>query len=137
MNTLSDYAENLVLKWLLSAAAATRPTAWYVALFTAAPGETGGGTEVATGAYARQAIAFTVSGSAPSQAANNAQIEFPTATAGWGTISHVGIFDASTGGNMLAYGEVLNPITGLADPQEILTGNIFRFNTGDVVITLD
>lgn len=137
MNTLSDFAENLILKWLLSAAAATRPTAWYIALFTAAPGETGGGTEVTGGSYARQSVAFTVSGTAPSQGVNSAQIEFPTATANWGTVSHMALMDASSGGNMLAYGEVLNPVTGVADPQAINTGNIFRLNASDVVITLE
>jgi hypothetical protein len=135
--SLSNFAEALVLDWLLTTGAATRPTAWYLALFTADPGEASGGTEVTGGAYARKAVTFTRSGTAPTQAANNANIEFDTATANWGTISHAAVFDASTGGNMLAYGEVLNPVTGLADPQAINTGNIFRYNSGDFKVTQD
>ena len=137
-NTLTNHAEDLVLKWLLTAGAVTRPTTWYVALFTSDPTETGAaGTEVSGGSYARQSISFSVSGTAPTLATNSAQVEFPTATANWGTISHAAIFDASSGGNCIAYGEVLNPVSGLADPQTINTGNIFRFNAGDVDITLD
>ena len=37
MSSFSDYTENLVLNWLFTGNSATRPTAWYVGLFTAAP----------------------------------------------------------------------------------------------------
>ena len=79
----------------------------FVALFTAAPGEGGGGTEVATGAYARQSVAFT----APTAGAgdNSADITFPVATADWGTITHWALFDASTAGNMIVYGPLGDP----------------------------
>ena len=61
MSCLSDYAENLVLTWLLTATAATRPSAWYVALHTGDPGETGASNEVVVGTdadYVRKAITF-------------------------------------------------------------------------------
>jgi len=58
MAALSDYAEKLLLDWAMTTGSATRPTAWYVALYTAAPSDSGGGTEVSTGGYARQAVTF-------------------------------------------------------------------------------
>jgi hypothetical protein len=128
--SLTNTYEDHLLKYLLSATALTRPTTWYVALFTAAPGETGGGTEVTGGSYARQVIAFTFSGTSPTQAANTSQIDFPTATANWGTITHAAIFDAVSGGNMLWYG-------ALASSKVINTGDIFRFAAGALVLTLD
>jgi hypothetical protein len=135
--SLVNTAEALALDWLFTAAVVTRPTAWYVALFTVAPTEAAGGTEVTGGAYVRMPVTFTRSGTAPTQVANNANIEWPTATANWGTIVYAAVFDAPTGGNMLPYGDVLNPITSVADPQTINTGNIFRFNAGDLVVTCD
>lgn len=137
--SLTNTAEAMVLDWLFTTATVSpvRPTTWYVALFTTTPGEAAGGTEVTGGAYVRMAITFTRSGTAPTQVANNANIEYPTATANWGTITGAAIFDASVSGNNLAYGDILNPITGLADPQAINTGNIFRFNADDLLVTCD
>ena len=127
--SFSNKAETLVLNWLLTASSATRPTAWYLALYTAAPGEAGGGTEVTTvgTAYARQSAAFTVSGNT---ASNTSAIEFPTATATYGTVSHVGVFDAVTGGNLIAY-------AALTTSKVIDTGDVLRVPAGDLDITLD
>jgi len=119
--------ETRVLEWLLTTGSPTRPTAWYVGLFTAAPGETGGGTEVSGGSYAREAATFTVSGDT---ASNSGAIEFPTATASWGTITHVAIFDASTSGNMIAY-------ASLAASKTIDSGDVLRIPDGDLDVTLD
>ena len=105
----------------------TRPTAWYVGLFTAAPGEAGGGTEVSGGSYAREAVTFTVSGDT---ASNSAAVEFPTATGTWGTITHLAVFDASTGGNQIAY-------AALTASKAIGTGDILRISTGELDITLN
>jgi len=127
--SFSNTAETLVLNWLLTGGAATRPTAWYLALYTAAPGEAGGGTEVTTvgTAYARQSAAFTVSGNT---ASNSAAIEFPAATASYGTVSHCGVFDAVTGGNLIAY-------AALTTAKIIDTGDLLRVNLGELEITLD
>jgi len=127
--SFSNSTETLVLNWLLTGGTATRPTAWYLALYTAAPGEAGGGTEVTTvgTAYARQSAAFTVSGNT---ASNTSAIEFPTATATYGTVSHVGVYDASTGGNLIAY-------AALTTPKVIDTGDVLRVPAGDLDITLD
>jgi hypothetical protein len=130
MAGFSNYGENLVLTWLLTASSATRPTAWYIALYTVAPGEGGGGTEVSGGSYARQAATFTVSGTAPTEATNSAAIEFPTATGSWGTVVAAAIFDASTSGNMLAF-------ANLDTSKTIDSGDVLRFNAGALDLTLD
>ena len=119
--------ETRVLQWALTSGSPTRPTAWYVGLFTAAPGETGGGTEVSGNAYVREAVTFTVSGDT---ATNNAAIEWPTATGSWGTITHVAVFDADTSGNMLVY-------ASLAASKTISTGDVLRIPSGDLDVTLN
>lgn len=119
--------ETRILQWAFTAGSPTRPTAWHVALFTAAPGEAGGGTEVSGGSYARLSATFTVSGDL---ATNSGALEWPTAAADWGTISHVAVFDASSGGNMLAY-------AALTASKNITTGDVFRIPAGDLDITLN
>lgn len=130
--SLTNYAEDLTLKHLFTGTAVTRPTAWFVGLFTAAPGEAAGGTELSTSGtgYARQSGAFTVSGTAPTQATNSAAIEYPTATSAWGTITHVAIFDAATGGNMIAY-------AALTASKTIASGDVFRIPAANLTITLE
>ena len=127
--SLTNSFETSVLTWLLTAISPSpvRPTAWYLGLFTAAPGEAGGGTELSGSGYARQSITFTVSGN---NASNNAAIEFPTASGSWGTITHVAVFDASTSGNMIAY-------ASLTASKTIDTGDVLRVPAGDLDITLD
>jgi hypothetical protein len=130
MAGLTNYAEDLVLDWLFTTGSATRPTDWYVALYTVAPGESGGGTEVSGGSYARVSASFTVSGTAPTTASNSAAVEFAEASASWGTIVAAGIFDASTSGNLIAF-------ANLTTSKSIDTGDVLRFNTGEIDITLD
>ena len=131
MSSFSDYTENLTLKYLFTTDAVTRPTAWYVGLFTAAPSDAGGGTEVSGFAYVRMATGtMTVSGTSPTNCTNSAAIEFPAASGGnWGTITHVAIFDASTGGNMLGW-------SALTTSRTINDGDILRIPAGDLDITL-
>jgi len=129
MAGFSDYLEDKVLDHVFGGNAYTAPTTLYVALYTVAPTDTGGGTEVSGGAYARQTAAFTVSGTNPTTASNSAAIEYPTATANYGTVVAVGVFDASSGGNLLAY-------ANLDTSKVVSTGDVFRFNTGDLDITL-
>lgn len=127
--SFSDYSEDLVLDWLLTNAAATRPTAWYVSLYTVAPTDSGGGTEVSGGSYTRTAVTFTVSGTSPTLATNSATVEFPTASGSWGTIVAMGVMDASTSGNLLAWAD-------LTASKTIGTGDVLRFNTGEIDVTL-
>ena len=127
--SFSNFLETEILDHVFAGAAYTAPTTLYLALFTAAPGETGGGTEVSTTgtAYARQTVAFTTTGNTTS---NNAAVEYPTATASFGTVTHVGVFDALTAGNLMAYAT-------LSSSKAIDTGDVFRVPTGDLDITLD
>jgi hypothetical protein len=126
MSAASDFAENLALKFLLTNTTATRPTAWYVALYTTATSDAGGGTEVSGGSYARQAIAFTVT---TDTATNSSTITFPTASASWGSIGWVAIYDASTGGNSLFHGAVTTAKT-------IDSGDTFQISSSNLSITL-
>jgi len=127
--SLSNTFETSVLTWLLTGNAVTRPSAWYVALFTSNPDEDASGTEVSTSgtAYARQSVSFSVSGNT---ASNTAAIEFPTATASYGTVTHIGVFDASTAGNLVAY-------AALSTSKTIDTGDVLRLPANDLDITMD
>ena len=118
-----------VLDHVFGGTAYTAPSTLYVALYTVAPTDTGGGTEVSGGGYVRKTAAFTVSGTNPTTASNSAAVEYPTATANYGTVVAVGIFDALSGGNLLAY-------ANLDTSKVVSTGDVFRFNTGDLDITL-
>lgn len=131
MSSFTDYTENLVLTWLFTGSSATRPTAWYVGLFTAAPSDTGGGTEVTGNGYARVATGtLSVSGTSPTNCTNAAAIEFAAASGGnWGTITHIAIFDADTSGNMLGW-------AALTTSRTINDGDIIRIPAGDLDITL-
>jgi hypothetical protein len=101
---------------------------YYLALFTAAPSETGGGTEISGGGYARQAVTFGTP--ANGSMTNSAAIEFPTATASWGTAKAWGLFDAATSGNLVWYGNI-------DTPKELLAGDIYRINAGNLTLTMD
>ena len=125
--SFSNAFETTVLTWAFTTGSVTRPTAWHLALFTSNPAEDASGTEVSGGGYARQAATFTVSGNT---ASNSGAIEYPTATAGYGTVSHVGVFDASSGGNLISY-------AALTTSKTIDTGDVFRVPAGDLDITLD
>ena len=129
MSGFSDYLENKVLLHVFGGTAFTAPSTLHVALYTVAPSDTGGGTEVSGGAYARQTGTFTVSGTNPTTASNTAAIEYPTATADYGTVVAVGVLDASSGGNLLAY-------STLDSSKVVSSGDVFRFNAGDLDITL-
>lgn len=127
--SLSNTFETHTLNYLFTATSVTRPTAWYVALFTSNPDEDASGTEVTTSgtAYVRQSASFTVSGNT---ASNSSAIEFPTATASYGTVTHIGVFDASSGGNLIAY-------AALSTSKAIDTGDVLRIPSSDLDITMD
>ena len=125
--SFTNFLETEILDHVFAGAAYTAPSTKYIGLFTAAPGETGGGTEVSGSAYARQTMAFATSGDTTS---NNAAVEFPTATGSWGTITHVGIFDAVSSGNLMVYAT-------LTASKAIASGDVFRVPSGDLDITLN
>ena len=125
--SLSNAFETTTLEWLFTTTSVTRPTAWYLALYTVAPSEAGGGTECSGTSYARQSFTMSVSGN---QATNTANVEYPTAGSSWGTIVAVGVFTALTGGTLIAYGN-------LTASKTIATGDVLRVPAGDLDITLD
>jgi hypothetical protein len=125
--SLSNTFETTTLEWLFTTTSVTRPTAWYLALYTVAPGEGGGGTECSGTSYARQSFTMTVSGNT---ATNTANVEYPTAGSSWGTIVAVGVLTALTGGTLIAYGD-------LTAAKTIATGDVLRVPAGDLDITLD
>lgn len=109
MGSLSNYAENELLDHLLKVGAYTPPTDIYVALSTADPTEDGSGlAEPSGGSYAR--IACNTWNAASGRAATNAAlVQFARATGNWGALTHFALFDAVTGGNMLAHGGLFAP----------------------------
>tara|TARA_B100000963_G_scaffold359724_1_gene387929 strand:- start:6919 stop:7299 length:381 start_codon:yes stop_codon:yes gene_type:complete len=123
----TDYLETKLLAHTFSNTAFTTPGTVYVALYTVAPTDSTTGTEVSGGGYARQSAGFTTSGNT---ASNTSAIEYPTATAGYGTVVAVAVLDASSGGNMLAY-------ASLTSSKTIATGDVFRIPAGDLDITLN
>lgn len=124
---LSDYAELQAVKWLFSADAITRPTSWYVALYTVTPDDTGGGTEVSTGGYARQAVTFTSAGSGVYS--NNAQISILATGADFGAVVAIGVFDAVSGGNLLGWKVV--------PTQTVVNGQAAKFDSGAITVRFD
>lgn len=125
--SFSNTFENTVLNWTLTNSSVTRPTAWYVGLYTSDPTDAGTGTEVSGSAYAREAVTFTVTGS---EASNSTLIEFDPAGDAWGTVTHIAVSDALTGGNIITHG-------ALSASKAIGTGDIFRIAIGDLDVTLD
>jgi hypothetical protein len=127
MAEMSNYLENALINVTLRNTAYTTPTIVYLALYTTDPTDADTGTEVTGGSYARQAVTF----GAPSNGAstNSAAIEFPQCTASWGTVTHVGIRDASTAGNLLYH-------TPLDASKTIDSGDIFKIAIGSLSVTL-
>ncbi|BAQ89863.1 b-glycanase [uncultured Mediterranean phage uvMED] len=123
----TDYLENKVLDYVFSGGSFSQPGTKYLALYTVAPTDSSAGTEVTGGGYVRQTVTLTTSGS---DTTNSAAVEYPTATAGYGTVVAVAVLDASSGGNMLAY-------ASLTANKTIATGDVFRVPAGDLDISLN
>ena len=127
MSEMSNYLENALVNATLRNTAYTSPSAVYLALYTADPTDADSGTEVSGTSYARQSFTF----GAPSNGVttNSAAIEFPQAGGSWGTVTHVGIRDALTNGNLLYH-------TPLDASKTIATGDVFRVASGSLSVTL-
>lgn len=129
MAALSDYAEKLLLDFLMTSGTATRPTAWYVALYTAAPSDSGGGTEVSTGGYARQSVSFDAASSPGGTTSNSGEVSFTASGADYGTVTHMGIFDAASSGNLLWHG-------ALTASKTVADGDTLTFAVGNIDLTM-
>jgi hypothetical protein len=135
--SLTDAWEKKVLDLLFSNTALTIPATLFFALSTTTPGDDGSNfTEPSGNAYARVSVTNNTTnfpaatGTAPTTKNNGAAITFPTATGSWGTITHYAIFDASTAGNMLFWGQ-------LTTAKVINTNDTASMNANDLAITLD
>jgi hypothetical protein len=139
MGSLSNYAEAKILDYVFGGAAFASPATLYVALYTADPSDSGGGTELTIGAngYTRVAVTnnstnFPAStGTSPTTKSNGTAITFAAnTTVDWGTISGVALFDAASAGNMIAW-------TGLTVAKPVMVGDTASFAIGALTFTLD
>ena len=144
MAALSNFLENKLVDHVFRGQtySATSPASFHVALYTSAPSDAGGGTEVSGNNYARVSVSRSLAAWAGTQSAgsttastgtggvtsNNAAITFPTPSGSWGTVTHFGILDEATGGNLLFHG-------ALTVSQTINTGNTVSFAAGQLQIT--
>ena len=127
MAEMSNFLENALINATLRNTTYTSVATVYVSLWTSDPTDAGSGTEVSGGSYARTAVTF----GAPSNGVttNSADVTFPTATAGWGTVGWIGINDAATSGNLLYH-------SPLDSAKTIDSGDIFKISTGNLSVTL-
>ena len=123
---MSNYLELKMLDHFTGRASTSAPSNVYVSLWTSDPTDAGSGNELSGSAYARQAI--TWSAASGGAIANAAITDFHTATGSWGTITHFGISDAASSGNLLFHG-------ALSASKAIGTGDIFRIAAAGITIT--
>ena len=128
MSALSDYAENKLLDQILSTTAFTAPSAVYLGLSTGSFGDDNSGTELTGNNYSRVSVTFD--SAASGTADNTSAIEFAAATGSWGSISHFGLFDASSGGNLLIHG-------AFTAAKTIASGDVLKIDAGDLDISAD
>jgi hypothetical protein len=129
MSALSDHAENLILNFLMTSGTATRPTAWYVALYTVAPSDAGGGTEVSGNGYSRQTVAWDTATGTGGTTDNTGAVSFTATGGNFGTIVAIGIHDASSGGNLLWHG-------ALSANKTVNDGDTLEFAAGAIDLTI-
>ena len=126
----SDWAEHRVLEYFLRTNTNFTPQQVYAALFLSATTDAGGGTEVpAANSYARTAITFGAAQTPGGTSNNSVDITFPQAAGDWGTITHLGIFDRSTTGNLIFHG-------ALANTKLVQSGDTFKIPAGNLVVTV-
>lgn len=134
MANICNYAEDLMLTWLFTTTAVTRPTAWYAQLHLDDPGETGAANPVTTSEDAdivRKSVTFDDPVADSGQALSNIQAAWTAASGSPGyTIKWVTIWDAVTGGNCLFKGM-------LAVPFVMAASGIFTLEAGKIVPALD
>lgn len=135
MSVLSTYLINKLLEHQFRATAYVKPTVLYVGLISAVSNvKTGVVTELTGGAYARVACAPSDTNwsavDALGKTSNLISLTFPTATVTWATATHFGLWDASSGGNLLI-------CSSLATPKTVTATNAAVFGIGTLVVQLD
>ena len=128
---ISDYAENKILDHFLGNTAFTQPTSLTVGLFTSDAGletnTSGSFTEVSGGSYTRATVTFGAAASG--SVSNNSNVIFPSATADWGTVTHIAVFFENTD-NVLFWGAIYSGKT-------INNGDEFVILDGQLTIALN
>jgi hypothetical protein len=125
---MSNYLENEILDHILGTGSYTMPSAVYVGLSTGSFGDDNSGTELSGSGYAR--VAATFNAAASGTADNASAIQFAAATGSWGSVSHFGIFDAASSGNLLIHG-------AFTTAKTIESGDILKIDAGDLDISAD
>ena len=142
MSAMSDFLENSLVDQIFRGQTAPTTSTLYIGLYTAAPSDTGGGTELSGSGYARVSVTSSLANWAGTQSAgsttassgtggatsNNTAITFPEPTSGWGQVQAFGVFDAATGGNLLFHGS-------LTINKTINEGDTVTFPAGSLVVT--
>lgn len=142
MSAMSDFLENALIDQLFRGQSAPTTSTLHVGLLTAAPSDSGGGTEVSGNNYGRVAVTSSLANWAGTQGAgttaassgtggqtsNNGAITFATPSGTWGTVTHFGIYDAASGGNLLFYGT-------LTIAKTINQSDTVTFPAGSLTIT--
>tara|TARA_R100000700_G_scaffold9875_1_gene14312 strand:- start:146 stop:532 length:387 start_codon:yes stop_codon:yes gene_type:complete len=126
MSAMSDYLELKFLDHFLSVASTSSPSAVYLGLATGSIGDDASGSELTGNNYSRKAITFASASSG--SIASNSAVEFDPATGSWGDVSHWGIFDASSSGNLLFHGS-------FTASKTIASGDILKVASGSLTIT--
>lgn len=129
MSALSDSAETRMMDWILNVGTPTRPSGTWVALFTTATTDAGGGTEVSGSGYARQSVTFNAASSPGGTTSNSNAPSFTASGGSFGTVTHIAITDAASGGNFLWHG-------AMTVSKTIADGETLEFAIGDIDLTL-
>ena len=142
MSAMSDFLENSLVDQIFRGQTAPTTSTLYIGLYTAAPSDTGGGTELSGSGYARVSVSSSLANWAGTQStgsttassgtggatSNNTAITFPEPTSGWGQVQAFGVFDAATGGNLLFHGS-------LTINKTINEGDTVTFPAGSLAVT--
>lgn len=131
--SFSNFLEDELLDHVFGAASYSAPGTIHISLHTADPGETGASEVASSNNYSRAAVtnnATNFPAASGGAKANGTLIQFATPSGSWGTVTHVGAWDASSAGNFLGGG-------ALSVSQAIASGNDVEIAIGDLDITLD
>ena len=126
MSAMSDYLENEILDHILGTGSYTMPSTVYVGLATGSFGDDASGSELTGNNYSRVSASFSAASGGTTS--NSAAVEFAAATGSWGSVSHFGIFDAASSGNLLIHG-------AFSAAKTIASGDILRIAAGDLDVT--
>lgn len=129
MAAMSDYLEKALLDHVLGGAEYASPDNIFVALFTTAPSDSGGGTEVSGSGYSREVVEFSPAHATNGTASSSDSVSFTASGGAWGTVTHVALFDAVTDGNMLFHGAIDTPRT-------VNDGQTLVFDVAEITVIL-